>query len=127
MSIQVSCHDCHKTFKVKDRYAGLTGACPYCGTMLSVPEAVEDIELEVVEDEISSTSTSSLSLLTKVPLVPCASCKKDILVGSATCFYCGAVVSQSDPVAAAESGEKIVRDQIQLAREQAQQAGTSNS
>ena len=91
MSISVSCCECSKSFKVKERYAGKLGACPFCGAMLQVPD--ESLDLVASEEPQAATSTSSLSLMTQVPMEPCPACKKQILVGSESCFYCKATLS----------------------------------
>ena len=39
MSIAVTCSACHKTFPVKDKYAGVRGKCPHCGGEIQVPAA----------------------------------------------------------------------------------------
>jgi hypothetical protein len=131
MSIVVACKECEKSFKVKDRYAGMTGACPFCGTMLQVPaveSAVEPEEGDFVHQEekkSSANSTSSLSLMTRVPMKPCPCCNKDILVGSPSCFYCGSSLSSEaapPPAPAAPStGDRVMLEHIQqvLAQEQA--------
>jgi hypothetical protein len=136
MSIVVACNECEKSFKVKDRYAGMAGACPFCGTMLQVPavaSAVAPDEGEFVHQEekkSSASSTSSLSLMTRVPMKPCPCCNKDILVGSPSCFYCGASLGSeaeaeaeiSPPAPPAPStGDRVMLEHIQqvLAQEQA--------
>lgn len=129
MSILVACGECQRTFKVKDRYSGMTGACPFCGNMLVVPKAEAPIdEPEFVHQGSDSTehSTSSLSLMTRVPMKPCTSCGKDILVGSPSCFYCGAhfpepANEQEPAVPAGVTGDRAMLAHIQqvLAQEQA--------
>jgi hypothetical protein len=120
MSILVACGECQRNFKVKDRYAGMTGACPFCGNMLIVPKADPgpSDEPEFVHSGSDSTehSTSSLSLMTRVPMKPCGSCGKDILVGSPSCFYCGAQFpegSGAEPQPAVPSG--VTGDRAMLA------------
>jgi len=131
MSIQVACGECQRTFKVKDRYAGMTGACPFCGNMLAVPPAPAPApgegDLIHQSTEPADHSTSSLSLVTRVPMKPCASCGKDILIGSPSCFYCGATLPdatsspQPEPVSSGLGGDREMLAHIQqvLAQEQA--------
>ena len=98
MAIAVKCGQCFRGFKVKDHYAGLSGMCPYCRYTVVVPDKRPE-PVHVLADSIEvryetrhasgETSTSSISLVTRVPKMPCQACDKPNLVGSATCYYCG--------------------------------------
>ena len=112
MAIWVSCEVCQRTFAVKDHYAGQTGMCPHCGTMISVPEATSQ---NVLDEEpgfgsrpsnIQSTATRpsepstqvSLAMAMEIPKKPCPKCQKPNLVQVKNCFFCGApFVDQFDP------------------------------
>lgn len=37
--IQVSCHQCERSFKVADQYAGKSGKCPNCQIVIRIPKA----------------------------------------------------------------------------------------
>jgi hypothetical protein len=39
MPIPVICPKCHKSFRVSDKFAGKSGPCPACKTVIKVPEA----------------------------------------------------------------------------------------
>ncbi len=39
MTIEFSCQACHKTFRVKDEYAGKRAKCQQCGAVMQVPDA----------------------------------------------------------------------------------------
>lgn len=93
-------------------YAGQQGFCPYCKASIDVPEKPAEVvlvaEAEVIEvtyvpgggnsgiqraeaaDDGKAGSTSSLSLVTRVPKAPCPACQRPNLVGNPACFYCGA-------------------------------------
>lgn len=100
MAITVNCDQCHKTFRVKDHYAGLTGRCPYCSEMVMVPDPTPEMvrngsEIEVTYEETNeegTTTTSSLSLVTEVPKRACPQCNKPNLVGTPNCYYCSAAL-----------------------------------
>ena len=38
MSIPVTCAGCGRTFRVKDKYAGKMGSCPFCAGTVRVPK-----------------------------------------------------------------------------------------
>lgn len=114
MSIRVTCTACQRTFKVKDRFAGLKGSCLYCGRVVSVPDhapTVEDFEVleEAEEDEMLG---SSLSLATYVPMTECPACHKEIIEGAPTCFYCGESLPDDEVQAEYVRGDKLIREQI---------------
>ena len=93
MSILVTCAECANSFKVKDRYAGKTGACPLCKATLEVPD--EQMEFVVGQEHRASregVTASSMSLLEQVPMEACRSCSKQIISGSIKCYYCGSDV-----------------------------------
>ena len=122
MSIEITCADCQRQFKVKDRYAGMAGACPFCGNMLLVPDVDEpDGDTASADDLVigrklkaTSETPSSLSLMTRVPLTHCTSCNKEVLVGADSCIHCGAALPAPDSSTnILQTGEQIVRQQIQ--------------
>jgi len=43
MPINVTCPGCLKRFKVSDKFAGMTGACPSCKQKIEVPKAVAEV------------------------------------------------------------------------------------
>ena len=49
MSIQVVCRSCHSRFKVSDKFAGKSGACPKCKATIEVPAAGDDVVIHEPE------------------------------------------------------------------------------
>ncbi|MBN1590900.1 MAG: hypothetical protein JW888_15410 [Pirellulales bacterium] len=49
MSINVICPGCHTRFKVSDRFAGRSGACPKCKSPIQVPTADQEIKVHTPE------------------------------------------------------------------------------
>jgi hypothetical protein len=45
MAIRVTCPGCHKRFKVSDQFAGRSGPCPNCKTVIRVPTKDEEVKL----------------------------------------------------------------------------------
>ncbi len=43
MAIQVTCPGCRKRFNVSDKFAGKTGPCPQCKTVISIPKQEEGV------------------------------------------------------------------------------------
>ncbi len=50
MSIQVICPGCHSRFKVSDKFAGRSGACPKCKGKIDVPAADQQVEVHAPEE-----------------------------------------------------------------------------
>lgn len=92
MPIQVTCEICTKTFRVKDQYAGKTGMCPACGGMMMVPEpaGAQLAAATSVQKLEGSGSSVSLAMAAEVPKKGCPKCGRLNLVGSNSCFFCGA-------------------------------------
>lgn len=49
MAIEFQCEHCKKTLKLKDKCAGLTGECPYCKGVITVPSAEPQPVAETTE------------------------------------------------------------------------------
>ena len=45
MAIRVTCPGCHKRFKVSDQFAGRSGPCPNCKTVIRIPTKDEEVKL----------------------------------------------------------------------------------
>lgn len=94
MSIRITCDHCRASYKIKERYAGKRGACPFCGELIVVPPLPPppprnfDVDFGLA-DEADLQSNSSLSLA-HLRMTPCPSCNKSNLDGSPSCFHCGA-------------------------------------
>ena len=50
MSIPVTCPNCHKRFKVSEKFAGQTGPCPSCKKPIKVPEKEEEVVIHAPEE-----------------------------------------------------------------------------
>jgi len=110
VSIRITCKCCQATYKVKDKYAGKQGFCPFCAAVVSIPalDASSDsgewqvpppVEPggETVVQKIPQSQSSTLSLRTHVEVVVCTKCKKPNLVGGQKCMHCAAELPQPRP------------------------------
>ena len=94
MSIRVTCGGCQKTYKVKDRFAGKRGACPFCRAPIDVPRLPADRDVKDVRRSVPTESpgggspSTTMSLMTHVPMAPCPHCGKNNLAGSPKCYHC---------------------------------------
>jgi hypothetical protein len=50
MPINVICPGCHTRFKVSDKFAGRTGACPKCKGKITVPAKEEEVQVHAPEE-----------------------------------------------------------------------------
>jgi len=50
MSIHVICPGCHTRFKVSDKFAGRTGACPKCKAAIRVPSKAEEVTVHAPKE-----------------------------------------------------------------------------
>ncbi|MFH1920588.1 MAG: hypothetical protein ABIP48_11965 [Planctomycetota bacterium] len=50
MAIRVTCPGCHKRFNVSDQFAGKSGPCPQCKTVIRVPTKEEEVKLHGPEE-----------------------------------------------------------------------------
>jgi cation transport ATPase len=50
MPILVICTGCHKRFKVSDKFAGKSGPCPQCKTVLQIPTLDEEVKVHAPEE-----------------------------------------------------------------------------
>ncbi|MGL4594000.1 MAG: hypothetical protein ACRCUY_04635 [Thermoguttaceae bacterium] len=63
MAIHVICPGCMKRFQVSDRFAGQTGPCPNCNSVITIPKA--SVTIHGGEEFASGGKTSSGKLLLK--------------------------------------------------------------
>ncbi len=49
MPIDVTCPNCHKRFKVSDKFAGKEGPCPSCKGKIKIPELTEQVVVHAPE------------------------------------------------------------------------------
>ena len=92
MSVPITCPHCGTAFRVKDRFIGKQGACPFCGGLIFVD--VSDPASGPLRDEIYFTrqcapSPSASQSLTHLSVAACPACGKNNLVGCPTCYHCG--------------------------------------
>lgn len=95
MSIPITCSSCQRSFRVKDRYAGKIGSCPFCSGTIRVPRieaAIIDVDVLMEDDELSmdsSGSSAGRSLANTVQIVTCNCCGRRNLGGMPNCVSCG--------------------------------------
>lgn len=123
MAIEITCPNGHN-LKVKDKYAGKTGLCPYCKQRVAVPKAITDADVaamlsspsdrsqrhhaddeenddtSVLDHRISGRESSSMSLLGGSAVrhtKRCPNCSEDVPYWFATCPRCEQYLSEHDP------------------------------
>jgi hypothetical protein len=65
MSIPVICPGCHRSFKVSDKFAGKSGACPKCKTTINVPEKGQEVVVHAPAEFAEGGRSASGKLITK--------------------------------------------------------------
>ena len=50
MAIRVTCPGCHKRFSVSEKFAGKSGPCPNCKTVIRIPTKDEEVKLHGPEE-----------------------------------------------------------------------------
>lgn len=65
MSILVVCPGCRKSFNVNDKFAGKSGPCPKCKTVIQVPAKAEEVKVHAPTEFASGGRSVSGELLTK--------------------------------------------------------------
>jgi len=65
MSILVVCPGCHKRFKVSDKFAGKSGACPECKATIHVPTKEEEVKVHAPTEFAEGGRGRGGELLTK--------------------------------------------------------------
>jgi hypothetical protein len=108
MTITVTCPKGH-LLRLKDKYAGQSGLCPYCYARVQVPKSEQISEDEVlavmgpsspevfVQQEPSPKEASGISLLGSAALrekAACLKCGKILSAAFAICPLCGEPLSQ---------------------------------
>ncbi len=70
MSITVTCPGCHKKFVVSEKFAGKSGPCKYCKTIIKIPNEVPAAEKVVIHggDSFSSGGKNAEGKLVLKPL-----------------------------------------------------------
>lgn len=107
--IDVVCPNGHR-LRVKDEFAGRTGACPICGSKVKVPpktqKLTEDDVLKFLGDNPQpATTTAQPADLPKIvrtdsparlPKKICEKCHREILAATRICPYCHTYLGFSD-------------------------------
>jgi predicted Zn finger-like uncharacterized protein len=57
MPIDVTCPGCHTRFQVSDKFAGKSGPCPKCKTVIKVPEKKDEVIIHAPEEYGPKDST----------------------------------------------------------------------
>jgi len=65
MSILVVCPGCRKSFKVSEKFAGKSGACPKCKTVIHVPAKTEQVEVHAPTQFADGGRSVNGKLITK--------------------------------------------------------------
>ena len=65
MSIVVVCKKCRKSFKVSDKFAGQSGACPNCKATLKVPDKTEEVKVHAPDEFADGGRSINGELITK--------------------------------------------------------------
>jgi hypothetical protein len=65
MSILVVCPGCRKSFKVSDKYAGKSGGCPNCKTVIQVPAKDEEVQVHAPTEFAEGGRSTTGKLVTK--------------------------------------------------------------
>ena len=68
MPIIVVCTKCRKSFKVSEKFAGHTGACPNCKAPIKVPEKGQEVKVHAPEEFEGGGRSTTGKLVTK-PIV----------------------------------------------------------
>lgn len=62
MPIQVTCQKCHKRFSVNEKFAGKSGPCPSCKTVIKIPDKNEEVVIQT-PDGYGPTDSSGKAVL----------------------------------------------------------------
>lgn len=65
MSINVVCTGCHKSFQVSDKFAGKSGPCPKCKTVIQVPTKEQEVKVHAPTEFAGGGRGASGELVTK--------------------------------------------------------------
>lgn len=65
MAILVVCPGCRKRFQVSDQFAGKTGPCPSCKTVIKIPTKKEEVVIHAPEEYASGGKSATGQLVLK--------------------------------------------------------------
>ncbi len=70
MAINITCPGCLKRFQVSDQFAGRSGPCPGCKTMISIPALDDQVVIHEPENRAGATGANAkLDSITRRPSV----------------------------------------------------------
>lgn len=81
MSILVVCPGCKKSFQVSDKFAGKTGPCPKCKTVIRVPTKAEEVQVHAPE-EFGTGGRGATGQLALKPIARSKFVLKPVVVGA---------------------------------------------
>jgi hypothetical protein len=65
MAISITCPGCKKTFKVDEKHAGKTGACPNCKAKITIPAKQEEVKIHAPDEFAGGGKSVTGKLLLK--------------------------------------------------------------
>ena len=68
MAITIVCPGCHKRFSVSDNFAGQSGPCPKCKTVIKIPEKSTEVKGPRVRGEDHGEQKKDPDIAGRVPI-----------------------------------------------------------
>jgi predicted RNA-binding Zn-ribbon protein involved in translation (DUF1610 family) len=108
MPIQFECSACGRKIKAPDENAGKKARCPYCQTVIVVPEPVYEAEdasaPPVGQQDAYGVQAAPSPSPKQEERRPCPMCGEMILADAVKCRYCGEIFDEDLKRAAKRSG-----------------------
>ena len=104
MTISVNCPECGKTLKAKESAAGKKAKCPSCGGAIQIPDVVEAVDAESVDDggsgfdnfdDLAGMEASGAPVEREPDRRPCPACGEMIAEKAAKCRFCGEIFDKT--------------------------------
>jgi DNA-directed RNA polymerase subunit M/transcription elongation factor TFIIS len=104
MTISVNCPECGKTLKAKESAAGKKAKCPSCGGTIQIPNVVEAVDAESLDDDygggpnfddFSGMEDSGTAVEREPDRRPCPVCGEMIAEKAAKCRFCGEIFDKT--------------------------------
>ena len=105
MTISVNCPECGKTLKARESAAGKKAKCPSCGGAIQIPDVVEAVDAESVDDgggagfdnfdDLAGMEASGSTVEREPDRRPCPACGEMIAEKAAKCRFCGEVFDKT--------------------------------